>query len=309
MELLSSALLGVAQDIMKKQFLEAAMQGQTMVVRSLLSNGVDAKCKNDEGENAMHFAAKDGHIEIMIVLLSHGCPLNAETDLCKTTPMHYAAFGGQFNSVKWLIENGANPLAEDWEGDTPAHEAYFNGHPELGMFIFRSCKHTASTIHDAMMWGIRTDNSNTVQNFLMTGADPNSVGNFKLLPVQEATILGRTTIMKILLERGANMNVTRSSSGYSGCHLLHLSVRCGNNETTKFLLEAGASVNLKTSDGHNAIHLAAMNGRSSGLDLLVEWGADLEAANKEGDTPASLAGKNGCNGLKTKIIAMINTII
>jgi hypothetical protein len=70
---------------------------------------------------------------------------------------------------------------------------------------------------------------------------------------------------------------------------LHMSVIQGKAEAVAKLLDGGAEVNAKSSDGTTPLHLAAVFGRLKCAQLLLARGADLSAQSDSGDTPLALA--------------------
>ena len=58
----------------------------------------------------LHFAARDGHVDVAKVLLQNGVDLNAATKY-KDTALHTAAEKGHFDIVKVLLEKGADVYA------------------------------------------------------------------------------------------------------------------------------------------------------------------------------------------------------
>src|SRR5262249_53034180 len=85
----------------------------------------------------------------------------------------------------------------------------------------------------------------------------------------------------LLLQQGANLNVRRSD----GASMLHLAVWDGHNEIIELLLDHGMDINVTNENGDTALHRAASCGRHiETMRLLIQRGANLQATNKEGDT-------------------------
>ena len=51
------------------------------------------------------------------------------------TPLHLAAALGRFDTVKWLIENGANLTSADRFGGMAIHDALRNHHSEIAEYL------------------------------------------------------------------------------------------------------------------------------------------------------------------------------
>jgi hypothetical protein len=68
-------------------------------------------------------------------------------------------------------------------------------------------------------------------------------------------------------------------------------VRSGNTEKIKELLERGADPNAKDDVGWTPLHHAAYRGHTHIVELLIKKGADSSIKNKDGKTPADIAPK------------------
>jgi len=68
-------------------------------------------------------------------------------------------------------------------------------------------------------------------------------------------------------------------------------VRSGNTEKVRELLERGADPNAKDDDGWTPLHYATYRGHTHIVELLIEMGADPNIRNKDGKTPADIAPK------------------
>ncbi len=104
-----------------------------------------------------------------------------------------------------------------------------------------------------------------------------------------ASFFGQEEAAKILLERGAEVNlVARNPS----IHVtpLHSAAAGSHSEIVKLLLEHGADPNAAQDGGFTPLHSAAQNDDRESVEALLEAGADPSRANDEGKTPAELAG-------------------
>ena len=96
---------------------------------------------------------------------------------------------------------------------------------------------------------------------------------------------GRTENVKLLLESGADVN-TRDTNGDTP---LITAAFMGFNETIKLLLEKGADVNAKNNLGSTALMEAATMNRPEAVEILLKRGADTKATNIAGLTALDAA--------------------
>ncbi|XP_069677201.1 poly [ADP-ribose] polymerase tankyrase-1-like [Periplaneta americana] len=89
-----------------------------------------------------------------------------------------------------------------------------------------------------------------------------------------------------LIEKGANVNVKKSSTGRTA--LMEAAER-GYVEMVKLLLNNGSDVTLTDKNGNTAMHYAAKGRDKHIVQMLVLKGANLEAENSDGETPLSVS--------------------
>ena len=93
---------------------DAVGKGHADVAKLLLERGARPGLANAGGGTPLHVAAAVGE-KCVRVLLDHGADANARDDL-KTTPLHWAAGYSDVETVKALVEAGADVTAKDAVG-------------------------------------------------------------------------------------------------------------------------------------------------------------------------------------------------
>ena len=191
---------------------------------------------DDYGCPPLHVAARKGHTEIAIKLITMGTDLEAkkaegelEVDDHGYTPLHLAAREGHTEIAVALIEAGANLEASDNYGGTPLHVSAREGHTEI------------------------------VTALIKAGANiEGSQGSSDYIPLHAAAGEGHTDTAMTLIRAGANIE-TWSDPGYTA---LHYAARGGHTETAMALIEAGADPNSRISSiGSTPLHAAAIMGK------------------------------------------------
>lgn len=98
----------------------AALKGETALCLLLIRQGADV---NKPGWAPLHYAATNGHLEAMNLLLEENAYIDAASPN-GTTPLMMAALYGTDSAVKLLLEAGADPLLKNSQGLSALDFAY-----------------------------------------------------------------------------------------------------------------------------------------------------------------------------------------
>ena len=90
----------------------AALKGLTGFCQQLIDKGADV---NKTGWTPLHYAATNGHLETMTLLLDNYAYIDAASPN-GTTPLMMAAHYGTPAAVKLLLEAGADPMLKNQQG-------------------------------------------------------------------------------------------------------------------------------------------------------------------------------------------------
>ncbi len=99
--------LDLMGDRKRTALLNACDSGFYEIILMLIEKGADMKVKNEQGLSPIHFRKCLENPNILNLLLESGISAN-ETREDGLTPIFEAIFGGEFEAVKILIENGAD---------------------------------------------------------------------------------------------------------------------------------------------------------------------------------------------------------
>ena len=108
---------------------DAAAVGRTRGLEELLDGEAElARSWSPDGFTALHLAAFFGQEDAARILLERGANVSlvARHATIHVTPLHSAASGGHPEIVKLLLEHGADPNAAQDGGFTPLHSAAQN---------------------------------------------------------------------------------------------------------------------------------------------------------------------------------------
>ena len=140
-----------------------------------------------------------------------------------------------------------------------------------------------------LCWAIINGRLKIVKLLLEKGANIKEAAFNGLTPIHQASIHGHIEVVKLLLEKGANIK----EAAFDGSTPIHQALIHGHIEVVKLLLEKGADVKAAAFDGSTPLHQALIHGHVEVVKLLLEKGADIEAAASNGSTPLHQALING----------------
>lgn len=126
-----------------------------------------------------------------------------------------------------------------------------------------------------------------VKTSIGAGANVNYVTRQGYTPLYESVGTGNQQIVKILLDARAVIDVPGDE--YNGPPLVWAAAK-GDVNIMKLLLEKGGNINIKHENdikgigGSTALHKASKNKRDNAILLLIDKGADLTITNKYGQT-------------------------
>ena len=134
----TNAKSDTASDVMTNlgDLLALAVKGNyAIIVKLLIDAGVDVNYQDDQGESALHVAARFGHEECAsAILFSNGVKV-ANVELSENcfgwTPLHVACVEGQPAIVQLLIKAGADLEKFDSSGWTAEEHATLRGHIDI----------------------------------------------------------------------------------------------------------------------------------------------------------------------------------
>jgi uncharacterized protein len=112
----------------------AAREGDLPLIRLLLKAGADVNITGDTGETALHAAVEAGEFEAARLLLSKGARAKC-ADRRGETPLMIAAASGQTALVNTLLRHGAPVSAWNAKGETAISQARAGKHDEIARIL------------------------------------------------------------------------------------------------------------------------------------------------------------------------------
>jgi ankyrin repeat protein len=128
---ISFLLLGPSAFAQEDAIHKAAYHGELQKVRDLLQKGANPDARDSFGGTALHAAMFQKNMEVVKVLLEHGCDLNAQGTGNGYTPLHDAVWADNGEAVNLLLDKGAKTNLKGKDGLTPYAKAQKEGRTKI----------------------------------------------------------------------------------------------------------------------------------------------------------------------------------
>jgi ankyrin repeat protein len=216
------------------------------------------------GEEMMA-AASYGDAVRLRVLIAAGAPLEFRMNSVyghDITPLMAAALQGQTVAVRALLAAGANVNAVDSGRQT------------------------------ALFYAFRGKHRSTIDELVAAGSDVmQKNGGGETILMRLASTMDDAELARRLIDAGADPGAQTTSGSHSTA-LMQAAI-FGHTRVLKVLLDAGAPVDVQTTDNHfTALIEAALSGHTESVQLLLKAGADPGIKDKDGKTALDWARQN-----------------
>ncbi len=341
---------------------EACKRADKELIALLLIKGANVNAQGFDLYTPLHLAAGVGHKPVVQLLLENGADINAKTregqipatiamyknnrriaDLLipddSNITIHLAAYLGDVEKTKSLIEDGVDINSQDENGYTPLHRAAQSGSIEVAQLLIASGADVntkgllgRAPLHEAARSGLK----DVIELLLVHGAKVNEKTtqnvyegdlSWNYWPAGATPLFFSTyypDVVEILLEHGAEVNVINDAKESiideaiyhgnrkvvelliaSGVNInIHHAAYIGALEKVRSLIEDGSNINTKEkAGGRTPLHRAVEGGHKEVIKLLLENEADINIKNNSGETPLKNAVKLGYREIAELLIS------
>ena len=232
----------------------AARDGDATRLRMEIASGGDVNWIDPQtSRSALHWAAHEGHLEAIGVLVEANADL-AAGDRTGMSPLTLAAMQGKANAVRALLDAGAEIN----------HRDQINGSP--------------------LLWASGLGNAETVAILLEAGGEVNIADINGLSPLLWATSIGRNPEedhrkVLLLLQAGADPNRPDTVSGDTPAIR---AARSASPLPLQHLIDFGADLHAKSLRGSTTLMAAANAGGPEQVRMLLEAGLDPNQRDSRG---------------------------
>lgn len=263
----------------------AAAHGHVDVVKRLLKVKRGCTKKDLNGRDALHYAIAFGHPNCVTAILDAGFEIGCD---CHQCPPHLlmAAYHNQLEIMK-LLMGRFNYRIDDTLFDLSALViTILQGHFQATKLLVEAGAdlHGRSSRFSPLNVSIRM-NSETAMNLLFERASYRPSDSETSRAVSLAARHGFATCLRVLLNRGGNINATDSDRRTA----LHHAAEHGQDVMVQTLLEMKANLDVLDNTRVTPLMLATTKSHLNCIDLLIKSGANIEVRGPLGRTAAMIA--------------------
>jgi ankyrin repeat protein len=274
-----------------KEFLIACEDGKLDVVRKMIkSKKININYQLDNNKTGLIYASKNGHFEIVKLLVENNCDMNIQ-DINKNTALMFAILYNNNDSAEYLITQGAKLDLLNSHGSTVMHLAASVGNKKIleeldnrGMDLEYRDSNGNNVIFIATLNNYphivkycigQNVKLNLINNHLKDSLIKDEDNN--PLQYREKSSLLHICIEKNLIELliffiSKNININIFNCNYE----TPLRYACKLNKLpfVKILLEKKADPNINSILNYSCLHSAIDNNNFKMLKLLIDYNAD-----------------------------------
>ncbi|XP_042852529.1 E3 ubiquitin-protein ligase MIB2 isoform X4 [Panthera tigris] len=250
---------------------------------------VDAK---NQGRTALQVAAYLGQVELVRLLLQARAGADLPDDEGNTA-LHYAALGNQPEAARALLSSGCGANALNGTRSAALHVAVRRGFLEVVRVLCeRGCDvnlpdaHADTPLHCAISAGAGASGIVEVLTEV-PGIDVTATNSQGFTLLHHAALKGHTLAVRKILARARQLVDAKKEDGFTALHLAALN---NHREVIQILIREGrCDVNVRNRQLQSALHLAVQQAHVGLVPLLVDAGCSVNAEDEEGDTALHVA--------------------
>jgi ankyrin len=253
-----------------RRLVEAVKASSRTAALALLLQHVDVNIPEVDGTTALHWAARQGELDLAERLLRAGASVTA-ANRYGITALYLACVDGRADVVELLLKSGADARFSGPEGETALMTAARGGHVEVARVLMdhgalvdaRESWHGQT----ALMWAVAQRHPAMVQELIARGADVDA----------------RSAVQK--WERQVTAEPREKWLPPGGLTPLLFAAREACLDCARLLVGAGADVNAADPDGITPLLSSIINGHFDVAGFLLDAHADPNAADSTGRAP------------------------
>lgn len=247
----------------------ATANGNKNVIKILIEAGAKIDAQDKAGKTALIHGIDAKNIEAVRYLVELGADITL-ADRKDKTPFYYANEMGLFQLVD-ILSHGETYYVDELR-NTTLHQACENGKTEMVKQILQKkdvyINETNSKHETPLLLAVKKENIVITQLLLEAGANPDICDSQGISPLLAAIGTENVHLVNELLNYNADFG--RTGSGYQP---LLWAVYSGRKDIVSLLLDRGANMNISSVNEMNILDCAREKGYKEIEELLLERGA------------------------------------
>jgi len=262
---------GIAFSVIKESeeqaIIAAASNKDSRVLVFLINRGLNPKINEKTQGYALKLASEKGIIENVKTLLEHKVNPDIAVSYEKQPPIYFAVKNGHAEIVDLLLAHKAKDLnVVDYRYQKTDGPTFAVAYKKLDVLkVYHKYNYN---LHNALIKAIRSDLPEFTEYILSTGVDLTPASHTYGYAIHIAAMNRNQEHMRLLLKAGADVN-QKSPQGDTP---LFLAIREGILENVIFLHQHGADLHFVTPQGENALKVADYRGHYDVVEYLIEHG-------------------------------------
>ncbi|MEI0539372.1 ankyrin repeat domain-containing protein [Brachyspira pulli] len=299
----------------ENKMINAVKTGDAKTIQLMLSQNVNPNLKDERGYTLMHIAAENNQITSINVLRTSkytdlNTLLDKNTKITKNnksidgsycSAMDIATINNNFESVKLLIDSGANINFQMKEKPRSEFLASEYASPKIlelylnkNIYLLMNSEDVVSLIKSASI-GNNVENINYLVKTLGIDVDTKDTNTMLHYAVGNGSIEAANELIKL----GADIDNTNANFKTS----LHYVIENNSNkllESVNLLLSKNANPNIQDKNGNTALHLAVINAHNSKeyskyievINALIKYNANVNILNNKNQLALNISVSN-----------------
>jgi ankyrin repeat protein len=260
--------VNIVDDDSDNILMSAALYAQPEIMELLLKKGAKVNSRNKAGQTALMWCANEK--DKLELLLKYGANIKDTSKSGNTALLIGCVGSNKYEIVKFLLDNGADPLAKNRSKETALmRAAQFGDTATISLLLRKGININTKDQggSTALMQAIANSNREVVLQLLESGADPDIPSDILPSALCEAVIYNDIEVVKAILKKTKNVMAVRSSL------LFAVYNEHDNTEIIQTLIDNGADVNFKSPEGITVLAMAMQKGNTATVALLKKAGA------------------------------------
>lgn len=266
----------------------ATQYGQRKVMKLLLARRVNSQIANGQGATGLQLAVGTESDEATVPLLvKNRVDVNIRNIRTGDTALHQAVAWRRPRIILFLLDRGASIDMANEDGYTPLQlAAKLDNCEAISLLLQRCAQVEARSLSGftALQLAAHENHWVAFDLLLIGGGDINAWSkDGETLLHEQARKATSPSIAAKLLDQGANLEA-RTSQGYTA---LQCAATAGNRVLFMFLIERGARIDVETAKGESILHITPPidDDCLEILTLGLEYGLDVAAQSSQGWMP------------------------